>query len=441
MRPHISIITPAKARVEEERDWLREAIDSVLQQDFERWEMVIVDDASNVSIAEVQAETDDERIRWFHTKGIGAASARNQAAVQAEADLLLPLDADDKLAPGALTAFWNAWRSGGEQQGIVYSDVLKFGQDWQKLFAAPEYDFQTLLTNTYMSIGCLHKKGAWNRAQGWRRDMEEGLEDWEYWVHLGELGICGYHIPEPLYWYRENPRGRLLWLKEDNTRFQRAYQKMRSLHLETYNGRWPVGCCGGKKTKAQTQEVVQSGMVELRYSGGKQGSFTMRGRESREYYRVPGSGGTLRVKAEDVPFFQALHRGQDFQPITKASAPVRQQRPAQRPRPVQQPVPKPQAPVQVQAPPEQPTWPDEMPEPTSLEPISEEVVEADIISVTTPGPPRPEPLPDVNELSVSAIKALKLGPIDALELLAAEQAGKSRITAIRHLQAVAGGEA
>jgi hypothetical protein len=423
MKPQISIITPVKARVEEERDWLREAIQSVQQQDYQRWEMVIVDDASNVSLAEVQAETDDDRIRWFHTKGVGAASARNQAAAQAEAPMLLPLDGDDKLAPNALTRFWQAWGSGGEQQGIVYSDVLRFGQDWQKLFAAPEYDFQTLLTSTFMSIGCLHRKGAWNRVQGWRRDMEEGLEDWEYWVHMGEVGECGYHIPEPLYWYRENPRGRLLWLKEDNTRFQRAYQKMRSLHLETYNGRWPVGCCGGKKAKPKGQRAAQSpaqaGLVEMRYSGGRRGSFVLRGRESGEMYHVPGAGGTLQVKAEDVDYLRAFHRGRDCQEVTGASVPVRQQpRPLQRPQPVQQSAPGPLAQLAQPMQPETPKWPDRMPEP----------VQAD-------------PQPDVNELSVTAIKALELTPLDAVELLRAEQAGKARITAIRHLQAVAGGEA
>lgn len=410
--PKISIITPCRARADEEREWLREAIDSVIQQDYDGWEMVIVDDASDVGIADVQADTDDERVRWFHTKGIGAASARNQAAKQAQAELLLPLDADDKLAPGALTRFWNAWNNGGEQQGIVYSDVMKFGPDFSKLYAAPEYDFSTLLQSTYMSVGCLHRKGAWDRAQGWRRDMEEGLEDWEYWVHLGELGVCGLHVPEPLYWYRMNPRGRLRHLKEDESLFMKAYQKLRSLHQETYNGRWPMGCCGRKSAQPQrpTRQMAaqigrpeEAGMVRMRYVGPREGGFGVRGRESRKRYDIPSSGGLFQVDPADVSFFRSFHRGRDYQVVTEAVVPTPQPKP------------------QVQRPQNQPRWPDKMPEPTVM---------ADLV-----------PLPDASTLSVAAIKALELDPVQAIDLLAAEQAGKGRITAIRHLQAVAGGEA
>ena len=395
MNPKISIITPAKVRAQEEFDWLGEAIASVADQSYQDWEMIIVDDGSPVAIRPLQDSIEDERVKWFHTEGVGAATARNLAADRAMGELLLPLDADDKLAPEALQRFWEAWKGGGEQQGIVYSDVMIFGEDFSKVYAAPEYDFGTLLRNTFMSIGCLHRKGAWNRIGGWRMDMEGGLEDWEYWVHMGEQGVCGYHVAEPLYWYRQNPRGRLRHLKEDQAKFNAQYQKMREIHRDTYDGRWPVGCCGGRRAEAKQNRapVAMADMVEIRYAGPRQGSFVVLGQESRTRYRVPGAGKTFMVDPRDVAFFRSFRHGREYQAIVSS--------PAQG--------------LQIH-------------EPATASPVS-----------VRPQPVS-EPIPDPGDMSVSEIKAMQLNPLRALQMLTKEQAGKARVTAIAHLKTIAQGE-
>ena len=173
MKPSVSIITPVRARHTAHVRWLDEAVQSVLNQTRDDWEMVIVDDHSKVTLPAYE----DKRIRMFSLAGSdrGVSLARNEAARLATSDLLLPLDADDKLAETAVEMFLGAWKG----KGIIYSDIVMFGTDFARAYLAPDYDFNTLLRATFLLVGCLHKKEDHARVGGWRADMQGGLEDWE----------------------------------------------------------------------------------------------------------------------------------------------------------------------------------------------------------------------------------------------------------------------
>ncbi len=103
----ISIITPALVKDEEGIGWLHETIASVHDQTAGGWEMVIVDDHSPVKLDALKKAW--PRVDWLKAEAQGVSAARNQAAEAAQGELLLPLDADDKLVPDALARFWAAW--------------------------------------------------------------------------------------------------------------------------------------------------------------------------------------------------------------------------------------------------------------------------------------------------------------------------------------------
>lgn len=306
--PNISVITPVKARNEQQRRWLYYAIRSVLDQTYDDWEMVIVDDDSPADVGRVAEMFSDQRLRWFESGGGGCSASRNLAAEKAEGKFLLPLDADDKLAKSAMVDFLKGVEEGGEEAGFVYSDVMVFGQDFFRLVPAPYYDFAKLLKTTYIGVGALHLKSDWERAGGWRSDMESGLEDWEYWIALGELGVCGWRVAKPLYWYRRHPEGRLAKLRRDHDHWTRAYAKMRDLHRDTYNGRRPMGCCGkssrakraSKPQPVQRLEIEDGKAVMMEYTGRREGAFHIRGRVSGIRYKVYGKGSKFEAHPRDV---------------------------------------------------------------------------------------------------------------------------------------------
>lgn len=99
-QPLVSIITPTY----QSRDFILDTIKSVLNQSYQNWEMIIVDDASQDGIKEFIAEhVDDRRIKVF-TKEIneGAARARNQGIDVAKGKYVAFLDSDDRWHPNKL---------------------------------------------------------------------------------------------------------------------------------------------------------------------------------------------------------------------------------------------------------------------------------------------------------------------------------------------------
>lgn len=92
--PLVSIVMP----LYDTEKYLQETIDSVLEQSYENWELIIVDDCSkdnSFSIA-LQNSVDDSRIRVYQQKNNeGAAAARNRAIQVAKGDYLAFIDSDD----------------------------------------------------------------------------------------------------------------------------------------------------------------------------------------------------------------------------------------------------------------------------------------------------------------------------------------------------------
>lgn len=342
----LSIITPVKATNLNHLDWLNETLKSIAVQPLaSECEVVIAFDDKNSSI-DIQPVIS----RWNNIKFLragdhgvsGVSGVRNLAADAASTQLLLPLDADDKLSLNALEKFTWAWYHGGSNAGIVYSDVIMFGKDYQQVYKAPGYSFRRLLEHTFMTVGCLHRKADWARIGGWRTDMNIGYEDWEYWITMGENGVCGFHISDTLYWYRRNPGGRMSIIKsKDSHTDLEAKARLRDLHVESYNGRFTKMCCGSpveSKPRSKTAKIrtipIDANRVPVTYTGPKKGSFNMVA-PSGVTYVIPGTGylvedmnGKPGVLPGDVAYLKKFKGGTLFRVDQETIAPGKVQNPA-----------------------------------------------------------------------------------------------------------------
>lgn len=103
--PKISIITPAYNA----EGTIAEAIESVLQQDWSNWELLVVDDGSQDRTASVvKSYSSDRRVKLFSQKNAGVSAARNKAIESSTGDLICFLDADDVLPNRSLSSRANA---------------------------------------------------------------------------------------------------------------------------------------------------------------------------------------------------------------------------------------------------------------------------------------------------------------------------------------------
>lgn len=92
----VSVVIPYYNRP----DWLREALQSVINQTFTDWEAIVVDDGSTEPPGP-QALL-DPRIRYERQEHSGPSSARNRGLALASGDYIAFLDADDTFLPGKL---------------------------------------------------------------------------------------------------------------------------------------------------------------------------------------------------------------------------------------------------------------------------------------------------------------------------------------------------
>lgn len=347
--PAITIITPIRAKNQNSLQWFHEMLASLAGQTFRNFEIVVVDDHSKEDIVPIVSYWKEQGLplRAFKAEDKGVSAARNQAVEAAVSPLILPVDADDKLTTDALEKILAKWDEVGKK-GIVYTDTMMFGQDYQRLYNAHEYDFTKLLRQPLFTVGALHKKANHDQVGGWRIDMTSGLEIWEYWIALGEIGVCGVRLPEPLYWYRRHTQGRLAWLKsEGQQRYKDAELRMRELHKDTFNGRYPMGCCGDaaastkpgqpmRSTSILHRQTPTSELTQMLYVGKRLGGFQIVGNVTRVHYVIPGKGALVEqadtgrpgVLSEDVAWFRKIRQGRDFKIQSRPASPPKPKPPA-----------------------------------------------------------------------------------------------------------------
>ncbi|WP_242157471.1 glycosyltransferase family 2 protein [Aestuariivivens sediminis] len=99
-QPKVSILTPFKNT----ETFLPECIESIINQTYSNWELVIVDDGSTDNSFDVVSTytEQDRRIKLSINKGIGIISALRQALEQASGTLVTRMDSDDIMAPHKL---------------------------------------------------------------------------------------------------------------------------------------------------------------------------------------------------------------------------------------------------------------------------------------------------------------------------------------------------
>ena len=198
--PAVSIVIPCYKQAH----YLPEAVQSVVAQTFADWEVIVVSDGSpddTVAVAgRLAREHPSRRIRLHTQSNQGLAMARNNGIAKALGKYILPLDADDALAPEFLAKSVAILEAHADTH-IVYTDQLHFG-DRQGICQTSELTLAKLATHNLFAYCSLYRREVFDAVGGYNPNMVWGYEDWDFWIGATERGFKARKVAEPLFHYR-----------------------------------------------------------------------------------------------------------------------------------------------------------------------------------------------------------------------------------------------
>jgi len=129
--PTVSVVIPTYNRAH----LLGRAIQSVLNQTYQDFELIVVDDGSSDNTEEVVTNFADPRINYLrHEQNRGAATARNTAIKTARGEYIAFLDSDDEWLPEKLDKQMKVFRNVPSRVGVVYTDLWTISEDGQRKY-------------------------------------------------------------------------------------------------------------------------------------------------------------------------------------------------------------------------------------------------------------------------------------------------------------------
>ena len=198
MNPKLSIITPSFNQA----IYLEQTILSVLQQDYDPLEFIIIDGGSTDASPEVIRKYERQISYWVSEKDRGQAHALNKGLEQATGNIVAFLNSDDLYLPGAFAAVASYFREHPESKWLC-GDTVMFG----------DQNTTTIISAEVPRSAAHALSWAYNAPQPgmfWKRELlSQGFaENWRYcfdhelYVRLLLAGYTCNHLSLPVAAYR-----------------------------------------------------------------------------------------------------------------------------------------------------------------------------------------------------------------------------------------------
>ena len=189
--------------------YLNDSIESALCQNFQNFEILIIDDGSTDNSREIiETYREHSNVRIEYQDNHGVITTRNKAIDLARGIYILQLDGDDKIHPNYLS--WTVpLLEKNRDSGIAYCKTEFFG-DKNGIWNLGKYSLQKQLITNQIVITALFRKEDYLKTDGYRKDFSNGLEDWDFWLSLIELGLGVVQVPEVGFYYRISQNSRNL---------------------------------------------------------------------------------------------------------------------------------------------------------------------------------------------------------------------------------------
>lgn len=198
-----SIVTPSY----NQGRFIRDCIESVLQQQGVSWEHIVIDGGSTDETLDILRSY--PHLQWVSEPDKGMSDAINKGFLRARGRWLMWLNTDDYLLPGALARV-DAFARAHPEADVIYGYPYFVGRDKRVLREKYEHEFDFL---TLLFVGCYIQ----STATFLKREIIEAghlldisyryVMDYDLYMRLALSGYKFKYLPEPLAgfrWHGEN---------------------------------------------------------------------------------------------------------------------------------------------------------------------------------------------------------------------------------------------
>lgn len=202
--PKVSVIVTAYNLIE----YLPETIDNVLQQTYNDFEVIVVDDGSTDNTAAWVRQVTDPRVRLICQPNMGLSGASNTGIENARGEYITFLDADDLWEPTKLAKQVEILDNCPEV-GIVYTWVIYMNEEGKSTgrVVKPEaegYIWEQLIEVNQIECGSVNliRRSCFEKVGLFDTNLKSYVPDWDMWLRLA-LHYQFKVIREPLVYYRQ----------------------------------------------------------------------------------------------------------------------------------------------------------------------------------------------------------------------------------------------
>jgi glycosyltransferase involved in cell wall biosynthesis len=190
--------------------FLPEAIDSVLQQTYQNWELIVIDDGSTDNTAQMLAQYTDARLRVItHSTNQGLLASRQESLAGATGAYIAILDSDDAWTQSDKLATQVAFLEAHQDHVLVGTDTVLINEAGETLgtkrrfYTDKAIRARALLQNHFTHSSIVFRRSALATLPGYRTRVGE---DFDLCLQLGTVGKMA-NLPQLATSYRVHGTG------------------------------------------------------------------------------------------------------------------------------------------------------------------------------------------------------------------------------------------
>jgi len=196
----VSVIIPTYNRAH----LVSRAIQSVLNQTYQDFEIIVVNDDSTDNTEETVKSFDDKRIRYVqHKKNRGGAATRNTGIKAARGEYIAFQDSDDEWLSEKLERQMEVFKNASPEIGVIYTGLWRIKGDKKiyipssKITKKEGNIYKALLERNFVALPTVIAKKSCFRKTGMFDEQLASRHDWELWIRISKY-YCFKYIDEPL---------------------------------------------------------------------------------------------------------------------------------------------------------------------------------------------------------------------------------------------------